>query len=115
MYKNKLMLSASRVEEIAKAAAKYSIEKNVSFHKVYVLVDTGINAGVYVISDEEWDYREKVGLPHPIPSSESLPHGGERLGAPQTEPKRSGISGKPLYPDMRPGESKTEYWKRKSF
>lgn len=123
------------------------------FDVYVILNDDGINAVSWVVSNNLWDDEERVGghrtSPSPfrwrpgeryeqiewlgprrptirkpaIPSSESFPHGGGRLGRsaqvaeqigyyPAGKPQPSASSEKPLYPDMRPGESKADYWKR---
>lgn len=127
-------LNASRLQEMVKAAEKYAAEKNVSFRKVYLRIDTGINAGSYVISDEEWDEREMRGThraPPAIPSPEDFPHGGGRLGRsaqlaeqigfyPKGPPKPS-ETGKPVpspkhpVPHRRQGEPILDYQKRRGL
>ena len=63
MYK--ITLSGPRLREMTEAAIQYGLKHSVSFHKVYVIVDTGINAGAYFVSDTERDEREMLGIPHP--------------------------------------------------
>lgn len=102
----RVQISASKLRQMSDAAAWYSRANNVPESAVYVMFDTGINYGAYVVSDIEWDERERLGQPHPAPrippSSEGFPHGGGRLGRSAELAEQSGF-----YPEGRPTPRET--------
>lgn len=97
----KVKIGARQLREMFLAAEQYGTDHKVAFNKVYVMMDTGINVGDYVISDAEWDERERIGEPHPaFSTAEPFPPEGQSASRPTpapAKPSRSRARQRPLF------------------